>query len=156
MPVSAKMTVNGINPLRSELEGRAVRATNMRPAFKEVIVAMTNHERRIFETKGASIQRVWEPRKYKYPWPLMRKTNKLYRSLTNKTKAGGAIRVANAHFMEFGTSVPYAKYHQTGTERMGKHMVMRWPLTEVRKYNRIMQDYLAGKKPKGWRRFFRG
>lgn len=146
MAVKAGLTINGINPLESELRGRAIRSENMRPVFKDILVEMTEHEKEIWRTHGSSVGRPWPDRVSDPPNPPLLRTRRLYRSLTNRSASGGAIRRATAHILEFGTTVDYAEYIQDGTDKMDSFAIMRFPLSEVRKYNRMMQNYLAGKR----------
>lgn len=57
----------------------------------------------------------WDPRTRDYAWPIMKRTGRLFNSLTNLRGNPNKIERTEA---EFGTSVEYAKFHQYGTERM--------------------------------------
>lgn len=150
------LTINGINALRSELLQPARNAVNMRPVLNDIMDDMVEHEKRLWDSEGASVGRPWEPREDGRSHPLMKRSRRLFRSLTNRTGSGEAVRTVTRSFLIFGTDVPYAIFHQKGTDRMPARIVQRFPLSKARQYNRMMQDYLFTTRPTGWRRLHRG
>lgn len=156
MATRTGLTVNGINALQSELRRPARNAVNMRPVLNEIMEDMVEHERHLWETEGASVGQHWDRREGAQDHPLMRRSGRLYRSLTNRTASGAAVRTVTRSFLIFGTDVPYAIFHQRGTSRMPARVVQRFPLSKARQYNRMMQNYLFTKRPAGWRALHRG
>lgn len=108
------------------LGDRAVDAT---PAFRQILAELADHEREQFDSSGRHGSGGWEPltdatkaAKAASPDPTVRSnaekvlkaTEALYDSLTGRDDGGDAIRHASDDTMIFGTSVPYARFHQLG------------------------------------------
>ena len=74
----------------------------------------------------------WKARKRAYPWPIMRKSGKLYRSL-DITVSGPSLIVKR------GNGAAYGAFHQSGT----KHLPVRL----------IIPNHSKG-LPQSWRKFF--
>jgi hypothetical protein len=52
-------------------------------------------------------------------------TRRLERAMTQR--GGEQISIARSDGLDFGTTVPYARYHQRGTERMPRRRVAQLP-----------------------------
>ena len=89
--------------------------TDMSPfwddAFDDVIVPKVKE---VFETRGYG---VWPPRKDNLPHPLLRKSERLFDSLTSRSHPDTKWEAYHDRF-EFGTGVEYAPYHEHGTSRI--------------------------------------
>lgn len=84
----------------------------------------------IFQRQGSPPWQLRKPTKPPTTHPLLRRSGRLYNSLT---KPGGEnISIATKDIFTFGTSVPYARYLEGGT----KHMPARPMLATVAKGKR--------------------
>ena len=77
-----------------------------RGAFREFII---RRFRRVFVTNGYG---QW--RRTSRPNPILRDTRRMYRSYTREGYRDNINKVSEQSF-EWGTSTPYAGYHETGT-----------------------------------------
>lgn len=66
----------------------------------------------------------WAPRKGVYAWPPLRRTTDLFTALTNLVGPPNEIGPMSA---QFGTSIPYAKFHQSGTSKMARRKIVFEP-----------------------------
>jgi phage gpG-like protein len=100
-----------------------LRAKNFRPIFEygRSRLQLANAEN--FSTGGLP-SGGWEPRRQPEPWPLMRRTGSLMRSLTNLFGPPNDIDATSARF---GTKVEYAKFHQYGTTKMPARKIIFEP-----------------------------
>ncbi len=92
-------------------------------AFKDIVYGS---EKKQFATEGehgsggwAKLNEVYEARKARqYPdKPILQRTGRMFKSLTSPVSPG-AVYTASRHSVTFGTTVPYAIYHQKGTKDM--------------------------------------
>lgn len=110
------------------------RAEDLSPVFEKARERLEQANRANFTSNGLPVGG-WSPRTRDYAWPLMRKTGKLFRSLSNLRGAPNEIGPRSARF---GTNVEYAKFHQDGTRHMPARMVVfdppgfsRWVAEEI-------------------------
>lgn len=76
---------------------------------------------------------------------ILHATLLLEKSLTSPGLAPSAIREVTPEGFRFGTSVPYAKYHQTGTRRMPRRRVLEFtPGTRRDIVKRIQRFVITG------------
>lgn len=127
--------------------------TDLAPLLHEIVDHLHDVFREQFRTEGASTGSVWAPLSESYRrWKVRRypgrgvlvRTGRLYSSLT---RAGGtdAIRKVTARRMEFGTAVPYARFHQTGTRRMPARPIVRLSDANKADLTRMVHRYLVRK-----------
>lgn len=105
-----------------------------------------------FLTKGTFSGSPWPPLSPEYgawkilnrgPRPLMVDTAKLKRSLTSLRGSPSEIGLQSA---TFGTSVPYARYHQTGTRKMpSRTIVFVPPLFAQRLAQEVVSHIIYGR-----------
>ena len=133
------------------LEGLTERALDARPAWAVIMRRLARAEGTQFRTEGAYASGGWAPlspayaaRKARaYPGkPILERTGRLVRSLTSPT-APDAIRRSEPHLMEFGTSVPYGRYHQTGTRFMPRRRPVELPETERVEVVKVLQRFIV-------------
>jgi phage gpG-like protein len=105
---------------------RIAKAPDMRriaPRLREYLLGV---ERSQFDSEGRTGSGGWAPLKPKTVASkaargldprILRATERLRKSLTNRTSADAAFEY-DSDSMFFGTRVPYASFHQTGTRRM--------------------------------------
>lgn len=129
----------------SDFRGMSRRAQNFKPAFRWFMKELQVLHMQNFRTRGAVDGSVWKPLDPEYAaWKLenygargiLVADGSLRASLTFDN-ARGAIRDVRRTGMRFGTSLPYAKFHQTGT----RYMPERRPLvTNQALYERLAQN----------------
>lgn len=123
------------------LENMKLRATNFKPIFwyaqKELEIANAAN----FTSNGLPVGG-WAPRQGEssYGWPLMRRTGKLFQSLTSLRGAPNNIDRMEA---TFGTNVEYAKFHQRGTFHMPKRQVVFEPPLFARRLGVAAAEYVT-------------
>lgn len=110
---------------RNRLRMMEVRSKNFSPVFERAKTELERSNRENFLANGLP-SGGWRPRKAVYGWPIMRRTGKLFNSLANMV---GPENVITPMAAQFGTNVEYAKFHQYGTEKMAKRLVLFTPRT---------------------------
>lgn len=118
--------VNGVTRADSRLKGLDLGSRDLTLGFYSVQGELQRQEAEQFASEGAYGSGGWPPLSEDYRlWkerkrpgvPILQFDGDLYRSLTQDS-APGAIREITPLSLTFGTSIPYAKYHQEGTPRM--------------------------------------
>lgn len=125
-PVRIELNVLGETQINRRLMRWSVRAADFAPVFEGILEFLERVEEAEFESEGAYAGSPWaqlaastvvakeraglDPR-------ILHATLALRNSLT-KSDDPEAIRIATPSMMVFGTTVPYGKYHQSGTSRM--------------------------------------
>jgi phage gpG-like protein len=98
--------------------------SDLTPLWDKLADALRDSTRRNFATEGASSGARWHPLSPRYgTWkakhypgqPILQRSGVMMESLVND--GHGSIYERRPAAMAWGTSVPYAKYHQTGTTR---------------------------------------
>jgi phage gpG-like protein len=106
------------------LAGMQARSADMRPVLKDAGRLLEKANAANFTSSGLPVGG-WSPRREPAAWPLMIRTGKLFQSLTNMRGAGSDIGLRSA---SFGTKVEYAKFHQNGTRKMPKRLIVFEPV----------------------------
>jgi phage gpG-like protein len=132
--VDIKVTLDEATPKLTSMKGRG---TNFRPVFWIAREELAKANAKNFTTSGLPVGG-WDPRTRDYAWPLMRRTGRLFQSLTTLQGAPNEINRMNA---TFGTDVEYAKFHQSGTRKMAKRQVVFEPAGFGEKMARIAGKY---------------
>lgn len=103
---------------------------DFRPAWVEVARATNDFHEAVFKNEGrhGGFSK-WAPlkestKRQKRTDKILTETGRLRKSMT-KNQAKDAIRVFKKKVFEWGTVVPYAGYHQTGTKKMAKRSPLR-------------------------------
>lgn len=141
----------GQDAVLARLKRMRERASDLRPAWRRVGDLIARYQRVRFRTEGAfpGTPR-WAPLTPEYaawklatygPKPILQREGDLIRSLTSRPMD---IERYGPRSAEYGTSVPYAHWHQTGTSRM----VARPPLATspalAREIGRLLGDHIVG------------
>lgn len=126
------------------------------PAWKSITTFLERTERSQFAQQG--VAKSWAPlaqstveskRRNGLRPEILRATDALKNSMTKKS-SGDAIRIQEPTFMVFGTSVPYAGYHQTGTKRMPQRRVLDLtPEQRIEIMKRLQRFIVTGKAGRG-------
>lgn len=113
--------IKGIESVRTELNTLAAILSDFTPMFQDMVnTFLREHLIRVFETDGEGR---WAKRKDNLPHPLLRKTLLLYASYTLIGAPFNVLQITATHLI-YGSSVPYADYHETGTSRMAARPVI--------------------------------
>jgi phage gpG-like protein len=89
--------------------------------YSKELLALSNAEN--FTSSGLPVGG-WSPRRDRYAWPIMRRTGKLFSSLSTLS---GPANVIGPNSASFGTTIEYAKFHQYGTRKMAKRKILFEP-----------------------------
>jgi len=133
------------------MQGIAVRAQDVRPAWRAVQVDFLAVERSQFATAGRGQWPALSPayaaaKARRFPGkPIMRRTDALYRSLTT----GPQVTVVEPHLLLLGSLVPYGKYHQS---RKPRGRLPRRPVIDIQlwtrnRWRRYVAHYVMRGKP---------
>jgi phage gpG-like protein len=130
------------NNIPKQFLARAERASTLLPLFPAAKTRMETSFASNFASNGLQVGG-WAPLDAEYAsWkatrfpgaPSLVRSGRLFRSVATQNRA--AFRATRMEF-EFGTSVPYAKFHQYGTEKMPKRQIIFTP--------RNFGDWFGGK-----------
>lgn len=149
-----------------QLNEKILAASDVRPVLLEIrgqtgntnpmtIIGGIKHA---FVSKGASTGYPWreltEPyatRKFKKigAAPLLVRTGTLYKSLT-EPGADQNVEMFSWRKMVYGTAVPYAGFHQTGTSRMAQRMYANVSAEQMKRWKLLIAAYIreGGKRGK--------
>lgn len=123
-------------------------ATDFRPVFQWARLELARSYKENFDSSGLPVGG-WSPLKPQYAaWkaihfpgaPIMVRTGSLLRSVSTLTGAGNRIHRTKA---EFSTNIEYAKFHQYGTSKMAKRMVMFEPPLFARNLAAKAKDHIV-------------
>lgn len=125
--------VEGQDKLNDALEELELTFKDFRPLFREAAKLFYEFEKQAFEAEGeTSAGGEWEElsplyeliKEQRYPGKtILRRTDALYRSLTQPNARGSIRRVTETELL-IGTGIDYALWHQTGTSRMPERPVI--------------------------------
>lgn len=137
--LSLKIEIPGeqVSILRGHLTALSRKVEDLRPFWHKVVSMLWKYEREVFARRGAydglqawaNLRKsYWIRKAKKYPGAgILVRTGTLMRSLTGQGE--GAIAIVEPQQLIFGTSVPYAIYHQFGYKaRDGSLVPARPPL----------------------------
>ena len=155
--VRVKSTID-ISPFIRYLMRVQRRAEDFSGVFKAAMRDLSREHAKNFDTQGALVGG-WSPNDTGYAsWKLeeygragvLVRTGALKDSLTSISNSRGAIRDIGKKQAEFGTSVNYAHFHQTGTEDMASRQIVFTPNRFAEGLGQDALKYLAyGDSPMG-------
>lgn len=145
--INLALQVEGQDKLLEALDELELTFKDFRPLFREAAKLFYEFEKEAFDSEGdSSAAGEWEElsplyeliKEQRYPGKtILRRTDALYRSLTQPNARGSIRRVTETELL-VGTSIDYALWHQTGTSRMPARPVIA--LTDQQ--NRRMATFL--------------
>lgn len=100
-----------------------IRSADMIPVFRHAKEELKKANVLNFTTGGLP-SGGWPAREDDYAWPILRKSGRLFDSLATLS---GPPNIITPKFAEFGTSVNYAKFHESGTTEMAHREVVFEP-----------------------------
>jgi phage gpG-like protein len=120
----------GLERARARLQGIRERAQNLLPAWDTLLDWWAEQNRLQWATNGARWGKPWEPlaprtlankRRYGYPRDILVRTHDLRDEMT---KRPFGVESFDHHGAVAGTNLPYARYHQRGTDRMPRRRIV--------------------------------
>jgi len=150
MPVRFQLEVLGETQIDRTFLRMSDAARNLSPMFDKIVKELQEVEKLQFESEGEYGSGGWAPlaestieRKAREGWNegILRATDALMNSLT--TDGAGSIVEVASDYLRYGTSIPYAPFHQSGTAvPMPQRRVVQLPEGERRSLVRIVQRYI--------------
>ena len=146
MAINLKIELAGDEQLNRTLGLILEGVNDLRPAFVDMSKELNSYHKAVFANEGQhGGNQKWAPLKEK---TLQRKKNKKILNETGTLRgsftsdsADGAIRVIKKLLFQWGSSTPYAGYHQTGTRNMPKRSPLRFNDRLRRRMVKIVQKY---------------
>lgn len=126
------LELTGIPQWQALTAEMVARAQDLRPVFEVMHDAWVTEEVAQFATEGGYFGDGWAPlnpayaerKRKKYgALPILIRTGRLLKSFIGE--GGEHIKHIAATEAEFGSAVPYAQYHQTGTDRMPRRVEVK-------------------------------
>jgi len=147
MPFRLKIDILGANAFNAALIGLESQVEDMRPVWESIVPVFREIFREQFDSegsKGASGQ--WAPLSHPYAeikakkWgeqKILHASGKLEAALTGTTSE--TITDIQKKELAFGTSLKYARFHQTGTGRMPARPIVALSDTQTRRISKAVQ-----------------
>ncbi len=148
-----ELDVFGDTQLKRRLLRFADGATDASPAFQTIADDLRDLERRQFASQGSSASAGWAPlapstvtRKARLGLDprILHATGRLRASLEGH--GAGHLEIVQPHQLVFGTTVPYARHHQHGTEIMPRRRPIELREQDRRQVVRTLQRHLMGER----------
>ena len=135
------------------------RSSNLQPAMEAVGEYLMGSTRRTFEAEGRPKR--WQAlkpatiadraRKGYPPTPILIRSGKLFRSLTQKGAPGSLLR-AGPRSLRYTSTVPYFKTHQLGGDTIPQRLMIVMQKQDASQVSRIINTYIrTGEVIKGGR-----
>jgi|TARA_B110000285_G_scaffold216335_1_gene263560 phage gpG-like protein len=127
------------------------RSRDFKPVFRWVFQELQKAHRDNFRTGGATSGFPWKPLEPQYAsWKIenygangvLVRTGDLRSSLTMNS-GRGAVRDMGARTAEFGTKLPYAQFHQSGTSNMAQRKPLFLPKLMADQTAHVVGEYLV-------------
>jgi hypothetical protein len=132
------------------------RLRNLRPLMQEAIAPEVNAMlKRHWDSKGAAFGHRWAPwaastkrariRKGNADKGLLRDTDHLFQAVFRARSTDDRLRIINGGLrLQLNTGVPYAIFHQVGTQFMPERQVIPNPLpnTFIRRVRAVIREFL--------------
>jgi phage gpG-like protein len=143
-----RIVVTGTVSTAKDLEGIGYRAVHAEPALRRVMALLLRGEQLLWRRSGGKRWRPLDPdtrrRKRKTGKRPLVESGRLERSLT-LPEATDAIREAHDSYLEFGTSVYYARFMQRGQgRRMPARPVLVYRPTDRTMSRKILLAHMRG------------
>jgi phage gpG-like protein len=142
--------VRGAGKAAVNLHRLGERGADVRPVSEKVRSVYRKSTERRFRTRGEG---AWPPlagstmeRKQRQgldPRPL-RATEKLYRALTSP-RAAGQVDVRDRSEFRFGTTLPYARFHDTGSGGVPRRELIELTPAERREVTKLISGHVANR-----------
>lgn len=139
----------GEDILERELLRSAERAVMAQPAWEAIIEAMQKDTAEQFDSQGGAQSGGWAPlspltiankARLNLRPEILRATDRMMNSFTGET--GDTIKDVLPFEFSWGTEVPYATFHQSGTSKMPQRRIIDFTEAQKVKYTKILQRYI--------------
>lgn len=147
-----------LTPAEQKLLALPSRLKNLRPLMQRGIAPAANRmQKQWWDSKGTAFGRAgWAPlaastikakkRKGTFDKGILRDTDHLFKAIFRERVSDSRLRVvAGGLRLSLNTGIPYAIYHQVGTQFMPERQVIPYPFPRpfIREVREIVRDYLA-------------
>lgn len=142
--------IEGAGQVKHVLLGIRDRALNGAPVLAVIVEDMRRMEAQLFGTEGygewAPLAQTTLERKAEqgYPPQILQATEWLMDSLTGNLAAGGHVEHVTESEILYGTTVPWAIYHQYGTRYMPARPPVDVREEDVKRWTKLVQAYVFG------------
>jgi phage gpG-like protein len=142
--------IHGVPQIHHMLVGIQDRALNGAPVLGLVLADMRRLEIELFETEGrgewAALSEATLEAKARSgaPAKILQDTEELYDSLAGNLAAIGHVERITEDEIVYGTTVPWAKYHQEGTARMPARPPVDVREEDIRRWSKMVHAYVFG------------
>lgn len=129
------------------------RSSNLRQPLTEILASMRFWMRHTFKTEGGYPGPKWKGLEDLYAArksrqfagrTILRRSDRLFKSLTRR--APGSVGRVGKNRLEYGTTIPWAEFHQEGTRKMPARPPLRFIERDVRRWIRILQIWAFPKE----------
>jgi len=153
--VTVSMNVNGTQQLQRTLQRWVDATTDLRPAFELVADAFAKLELAQFVTEGAAGGEPWAALSPSYAArkarthpgrPILVRSGDMRRDFTSRPF--GVERISS-DTMVLGSSLAYARYHQTGTPRMPRRPPVNLTEKQRRALVKVIQQWMVAQTSAG-------
>jgi phage gpG-like protein len=148
MPDPLSITTHGDAKAAKTIADTGKRANNVKPGASKIRTAYREAEQEIFQRNGGAV--AWEKlkdstraakRRRGQDHGTLRATNALYKSLT-AANAANQVDDRQAHELRFGTTLPYAGFHESGRGQ-AKRPTQAFTASQQRRINDAIEDFIA-------------
>jgi phage gpG-like protein len=156
-PLQFELSILGDTQVQRTFLRWQERVLDARPLWNQMRKDLNLIERVQFLTEGSHGSGGWAPLKPatiagkkargEEPW-ILRATEALFKSLTEEG-ADGAVFEPEREFMVFGTSIPYATFHMTGTRNMPARKPVQLTEIERTELTKMVQRFIVSGEVKG-------
>lgn len=151
--MQVEISLAGDVQVRRKLLRIGDRAVHARPAFEAIGEVLMRIEDQQFSSEGSRGSGGWEPlaastvAQRGSAHPILDQSGVLRSSLTKR--GGENIFDATDDYLRFGTHVPYAGFHQTGTSRTPRRRPLELTESDRAGMVKILQAYILGDETTG-------
>lgn len=148
MPNPLNITVKGDDKAAKTIADTGKRANNVKPGASKIRTAYREAEMAIFEHNGGAVS--WEKlkdstraakRRRGQDRGILRASNALYKALT-APRSSYQVDDRQPHELRFGTTLPYAQYHEEGRGQ-AKRPTQAFTPAQLRRINDAIGEFIA-------------
>lgn len=142
--------IAGVPAIHHQLVGFRDRALNGALVLAEILQDMRRMETELFDTEGRGEWAELAPSTIErkategYPSKILQATEALYDSLTGGLGAAGHVEHITEDEILYGTTVPWAQYHQSGTSKMPARPPVDVRESDIRRWSKMIHAYVFG------------
>lgn len=146
-----ELEIHGDEIMSRELLRSAGRVVNAKPAFESILSMMEDDVGEQFASEGKAMSKGWAPlspvtiaqkSRLNLRPEILQATGRLLNSLVVGAR-GEDIHEAMPYGLNYGTRVPYAVFHHTGTRKMPARKFVDFTAAQKAKYVKVLQRYIV-------------